>query len=82
MDIYRIQFWRGQEHIFDLADHRSGSIEETGERITALLRTMMDEHHEEDWTGCWVEVTTSGGERVLTVPVLPTMSAIARQTRH
>ncbi len=82
MDGYHIQIWRGQEHLIDFADDRSHSIDEASQRIADLLRDMMDELHEEDWTGCRFEVTTADGEPVLTLPVLPTMSAIARQTQH
>ncbi len=82
MGAFHIQLWRNQKHLIDFADDRSRSIDEASQRIAALLQDMMDELHEEDWTGCRFEVTTSDGGPVLTLPVLPTMSAIARQTRH
>lgn len=75
--MYIIQFWRRQEFRFSIMDENFGSVEEAHQQVTALVREMMADD-EEDWTGCRFEVTTARGESLLSIPVLPAMSAIAR----
>jgi hypothetical protein len=46
--------------------------------LSSLLYELVNE--DKDWTGCRFEVTNAEVRVVLIVPVLPRMSAIARQT--
>ena len=73
-----IQFWHGKHCLLGLEDKGCASLEDASRRLSALLYELMSE--DQDWTGCRFQVTDAEARVVLVVPVLPTMSAIARQT--
>jgi hypothetical protein len=73
-----IQFWHGKHCLLGLEDKGCASLEDASRRLSALLYELMSE--DQDWTGCRFQVTDVEGKVVLVVPVLPAMSAIARQT--
>jgi hypothetical protein len=73
-----IQFWHGKHCLLGLEDKGCASLEDASRRVSALLYELMSE--DKDWTGCRFQVTDAEAKVVLVVPVLPTMSAIARQT--
>ena len=54
------------------------SVEAAQAHIDDLLHAMMSDPRE-DWTGCRFEIMARSGERLLTVPVLTAMSALARK---
>ena len=82
MTVYHIQFWRAGDQIIDYEDDEYRSLDDARLYIEQLIREMMADRWSEDWTGCRFEVTTSGGRTVLSVPVLATMSTLARRTHH
>ena len=73
-----IQFWHGKHCLLGLEDKGCTSLEDAAQRVSALLYELLSE--EQDWTGCRFQVSNAEARVVLIVPVLPTMSAIARQT--
>jgi hypothetical protein len=77
---YTIQFWRGHHCLFGVTDESCLNVEDALQRVSDLLRELMDE--DEDWTGCRLEVVAECGEVILSAPVLPSMSAMARQSCH
>lgn len=81
MTVYHIEFWRGRDQIIDYEDDEYRSLDDARLYVEQLIREMMADRWSEDWTGCRFEVTTSG-KTVLSVPVLATMSALARRTHH
>jgi hypothetical protein len=76
---YFIEFWRGAERILEYEREAYDSPEEARQYIEDLVREMMSDSTD-DWTGCYFAVARSDGATVLQVPVLATMSAIARRT--
>jgi hypothetical protein len=72
-----IQFWHGKHCLLGLEDKGCASLEDASRQLSALLYELMSE--DTDWTGCRFQVTNAEARVVLIVPVLPTMSAIARQ---
>ena len=84
MTDYQIEFWRGNERVSDL-DYETDefrSLEAAQQHIHDLLHMMLSDPWAEDWTGCRFEVRRAGGKRILEVPVLAAMSAIARRKLH
>ena len=73
-----IQFWHGKHCLLGLEDKGCASLEDASRRLSALLHELMSE--DKDWTGCRFRVTNAEAKVVLIVPVLPMISAIARQT--
>ena len=82
MSEYRIEFWRGNERVFDYESDEYRSLEVAQQHIHALLHVMLSDPWAEDWTGCRFEVRRAGGKSVVDIPVLATMSAIARRKLH
>ena len=82
MTDYQIEFWRGNERVFDYESDEYRSLEAAQQHIHALLQVMLSDPWAEDWTGCRFEVRRAGGKSVLEVPVLAAMSAIARGKLH
>ena len=82
MTIYNIEFWRGAERIFEYEGDESLNLDDAQHYINELLQEMMIDSWSEDWTGCRFAVASLEGETVLEVPVLATMSAIARRRSH
>jgi hypothetical protein len=76
--MHTIRFWRRQEFLFDIVDEGCDDVDEVYHQVAELVREMMTDD-QEDWTGCRFEITSARGEALLSVPVLPAMSAIARQ---
>jgi hypothetical protein len=72
-----IQFWLGEHCLLRLEDQECASLEDASRRLSALLYELVGE--DTDWTGCRFQVTNAEAKVVLIVPVLPRMSAIARQ---
>ncbi len=79
---YYIEFWRGHERVFDDEGVVYRSLYAASRHIHEQLREMMTDHRADDWTGCRFEATTEEGKKVLEVPVLAEMSAIARRAAH
>jgi hypothetical protein len=75
---YTIQFWRGGCRLFGIAAEGCMSTEDAANRVSAILGALIND--DEDWTGCRLEVVTECGIVILVAPVLPSMSAIARQS--
>jgi hypothetical protein len=73
-----IQFWRGGCRLFGIAAEGCMSTEDAANRVSALLRELIND--DEDWTGCRLEVATECRSVILVTSVLPSMSAIARQS--
>ena len=73
-----IQFWHGKHCLLRLEDRECASLEDASRKVSALLYELMSE--DKDWTGCRFQVTNAEARAVLIVPVVPTMSVIARQT--
>ena len=73
-----IQFWHGKHCLLGLEDKGCASLEDASRQLSALLYGLMSE--DKDWTGCRFQVTNAEAKVVLIVPVLPMISAIARQT--
>ena len=82
MSGYWIEFWRGNERVFDYESDEFRTLEAAQQHIHALLQEMLSDPWAEDWTGCRFEVRRAGGKSVLDVPVLAAMSAIARRRAH
>ena len=82
MSEYRIEFWRGNERVFDYESDKYRSLEAAQQHIHDLLQVMLSDPWAEDWTGCRFEVRRAGGKSVVDSPVLATMSAIARRKLH
>jgi hypothetical protein len=82
MTNYSIEFWRGGERVFKYEGEEFSNPADARQHIEDLLHEMMSDPAAEDWTGCRFEVATSDGIRVLQVPVLATMSALARRSSH
>jgi hypothetical protein len=82
MTRYYVEFWRGVERDPDYQGDEFDSPKEASEHINDLLHEMISDPWEEDWPGCRFQVMASGGERVLAVPVLAAMSALARKAAH
>jgi hypothetical protein len=82
MTAYHLQFWRGHERIFDYESDEYGTLDDARRHIDDLIGEMMDDTSDEDWTGCRFDVATARGKRVLQIPVLAAMSALARRTAH
>ena len=79
---YYIELWLGAERVAQYDDTEYRSPDDAREYIHCLLKEMLDDGSPEDWTGCRFEVATQDGRTVLQVPVLATMSAIARRRCH
>jgi hypothetical protein len=79
---YNIEFWRGAERIFEYEGDEYPNLDDAQHDINELLQEMMTDSWSEDWTGCRFAVASLDGETVLEVPVLATMSAIARRRSH
>ena len=82
MATYNIEFWRGAERIFEYEGDEYPNLDDAQRHINELLQEMMLDSWSEDWTGCRFAVASLDGETVLEVPVLATMSAIARRSGH
>jgi hypothetical protein len=82
MATYTIEFWRGAERIFEYEGDEYPNLDDAQHHINELLQEMMIDSWSEDWTGCRFAVASLDGKRVLEVPVLATMSAIARRSSH
>jgi hypothetical protein len=80
MTNYNIEFWRGAERIFEYEGDEYSNLDDAQHHINELLQAMMVDSWSEDWTGCRFAVASLNGETVLEVPVLTTMSAIARRS--
>jgi hypothetical protein len=81
MATYHIEFWRGQERIFDFEGEEFTSLSMVHQHIDDLLREMVADSNRNDWTGCRFAVTERG-RRVAEVPILPALSVMARRTHH
>jgi hypothetical protein len=77
-----IEFWRGGERVFEYEGDEFSNPDDARHHIEDLLHQMMRDSAVEDWTGCRFEVATERGKTVLQVPVLATMSALARRSSH
>jgi len=82
MTEYHLQFWRGQERVFDYESDEFNNLDEARCHIDDLIRAMREDASNEDWTGCRFDVATARGRTVLQVPVLATMSALAQGRAH
>ena len=82
MTNYSIEFWRSAERVVGYESDEYVTVEEARQVIEDLIREMMTDAWDEDWTGCRFVVAMSDGTAVLQVPVLATMSAIARRRSH
>jgi len=82
MATYNIEFWRGAERIFEYEGDEYSNLDDAQHHINELLQEMITDSWSEDWTGCRFAVASLDGKRVLEVPVLATMSAIARRRSH
>jgi hypothetical protein len=82
MTNYNIEFWRGAERILEYEGDEYPNLDDAQRHIDELLQEMMADSWLEDWTGCRFAVASLEGETVLEVPVLATMSAIARRRSH
>jgi hypothetical protein len=82
MTEYHLQFWRGQERVFDYESDEFDSLDEARCHIDELIEAMRGDPSGEDWTGCRFDVATVRGKTVLQVPVLAAMSALARGKAH
>ncbi len=78
MTMYDIEFWRGGQQVTAYGSDAFTSVEAAQAHIDDLLHAMMS-NPREDWTGCRFEIIARSGERLLTVPVLTAMSALARK---
>ena len=78
MTMYDIEFWRGGQQVIAYDSDAFTSVEAAQAHIDDLLHAMMS-NPREDWTGCRFEIMARSGERLLTVPVLTAMSALARK---
>ncbi len=82
MTNYYVEFWRGAERIVEYESDEYVTLDKARQDIEDLIQEMMTDAWAEDWTGCRCAVATSDGATVLQVPVLATMSALARRRHH
>ena len=82
MTNYHIEFWRGAERVVGYESDEYITPAEARQHIDDLLEEMMTDAWAEDWTGCHFAVASWDGTTVLQVPVLATMSALARRRSH
>ena len=82
MTRYHVEFWRGVERDPNYQSDEFPSPEGASEHITDLLYEMITDPRQKDWTGCRFQVMASSGERVLAVPILAALSALARKAAH
>jgi len=79
MTNYYVEFWRGAEQIVEYESDEYVTPEKARQDIEDLIGEMMTDACAEDWTACRFVVATSDGKTVLQMPVLATMSALARR---
>jgi hypothetical protein len=77
-----IEFWRGADRIVEYESDEYVTPAEARQHIDDLLEGMMTDPWADDWTGCRFVVASWDRTIVLQVPVLATMSALARRRSH